>query len=81
MKVRLKTLVGRVKADVPRLDAIITLENVFFVRTGQFEYRQLEPLEASKLHLWLSEHKKFKAREFTLQQVDNIIKEEELIDG
>jgi len=76
-----------VRADVPRLDAIIRYiagkgklgdndieVEALFMRTGPNTYRQLDSTEASKIYIWLKSHPDIKHQDMTLTQVEEALK-------
>jgi hypothetical protein len=69
----------KTKMDVPRLDAVVVYKQgpaeMYFRRTGQYEYTAMSPTETGMLHLWLRENK-VNPWEVTLAQVDEALKEE-----
>ena len=73
MRIKLTGPGVKAKADVDRLDAVIKSEEDWFIRTGQYDYRQLGPMETSKFFLYLKENSPVDPQELTLVQVEEII--------
>ena len=64
---------GRAKANVSRLDAVVRYRDSYLIRTGQKEYKVLDPKEADKLARWMRATR-VESKDLTLQQVETALK-------